>query len=332
MEVIPKFVKTRSPTTPKPWITPLYKLALQMYSKSHGLLPDYGVQFLFSPKTHFAIMPQSKINWKLFFLYSFSITQHILSLYALIHKYCYTQSHYQAYSTLDVLQTAILLMVLVWRVFLSDIVRLSFILEKEFGFCLNTLITANTKINKTKNIYKDYSGWLLVYLQLGLWIFGTPLPFILRFLKFDVWYTIFQEMGINQEVWFVWGFTLFVSAFSDITIGIRDIMAELLIIFAFLLSGEAYVAAIKEATQINPNSPRGLHSYICLMIIFKRMSIVESCVSGCFVIFSLIILSIFIWITVNCFRIVPLFMVAIFGAAFIGGLGIALFLISSFVA
>ncbi len=90
------------------------------------------------------------------------------------------------------------------------------------------------------------------------------------------------------------------------------------------------MASIQDITKHNRNSRRGLHGYICLMIVFKRIVSVQSWLAGCFVIFSLIVLSIFCWITVNCFGIVPFFMVAVFGAAFIGGLAIALFLIWSF--
>lgn len=60
------------------------------------------------------------------------------------------------------------------------------------------------------------------------------------------------------------------------------------------------------------------------------MSKAQSCEAGSFLLFSIIILSRFSWITVNCFSVVPILMVSFFGGGFIGSLGIAMFLINSF--
>ncbi len=133
---------------PYPWITPIYILALKMYSKSHGLLPHYGVQFKISKQQSFPNMPAPKINWSIIVYYLFSMSQHILTLYALIHKYQSIRLEHQAYQTSDVLQTAFLIMILVWRILLSDIVRFNFLLDRDFALGINKLITGN------KNIWK----------------------------------------------------------------------------------------------------------------------------------------------------------------------------------
>lgn len=303
---------------PRPWITRLYKLAITMYSQSHGKLPQYGVQFKTSKQNSFPCISLPKINRKGFLLYAFGICQHLLTFCTLILKHRNVKSHQLKYTTLDILQTSFLIISTIWLGWLSDLFRFVFFMERKSVACtFKTLITANQFTNTTVSIYKDYSGWLLVYLQFGLWIFGTPLPFILRYGNMDPWFVIFQELGFNQGVWFLWTLSFILSIFHDKCVVQRDLVPELLICFAFVLSGESHMVSIQKATKSYPNNISGLKAYITLMIICKRLSVFKSCLSGCCVVYSTPMLSLFCWISVNCFRIVPLFMVAMSWAAFI---------------
>ncbi len=200
-----------------------------MYSKTHGRLPSYGVQFKVSLQTSFPSISQPQLTWKIFGLYTFSMCQHLLTAYTLILKHRYIKSHQLKYTSLDILQTSFLILATVWRGLLSDIARFVFLLERQTVSCdFNALITSNKFTNMDVGIYKDYSGWLLVYLQVGVWIFGTPVPFISRYEGIDPWFVIFQELGLNQNGWFLWSLTLFMSAYHDICLIQRDVLPSCL--------------------------------------------------------------------------------------------------------
>jgi len=238
------------------------------------------------------------------------------------------------YVSSDILQTSFLILNTIWGGLLSDIARIVFLLErKTIASTFNTLIAANKSANKNVSIFKDYSGWLLVYLQLGMWIFGTSYPFAVRFKEMDPWLVIFQELGLHvsgtQSSWFLWMLSFLMTALQDICIFQRDMVVEMLICFAFLLSGEAHMSSILKTTKSHPDRIGGLKAYINLMIIFKRLTIFLSYIAGCYVLFGLLMSTMFCWIAVNCYGIVPLVMVAMSAAAFIGGLGIAVILIGS---
>jgi len=75
MEIFQKKHNKISPIIPHPWIIPTYKLALRMYSLTHGHLLSYGVQFKLSKHSNFPSMSHPKITWKIFILYGFNINK-----------------------------------------------------------------------------------------------------------------------------------------------------------------------------------------------------------------------------------------------------------------
>jgi len=100
----------------------------------------------------------------------------------------------------------------------------------------------------------------------------------------DPWYVIFEELGLNvssvNRSWFLWMLSFLITAIHDICIAQRDIVPQMLICFAFLLSGDSSMRSILAETKINPENLKGLKGYIRLMIVLKRLSIFQSWTAG----------------------------------------------------
>lgn len=218
-------------------------------------------------------------------------------------------------------------MILVWQVLVSEIVCLYFLLDGDLSLSINKLINVNKNINSKFSYCKDHTGFRMATRLLSDWIIVTGNTFTINFRIWKMWYLVcyIPGAGNEQKICFLWTCSHFLTSFSDFFISLREILQARFINFAFSHSGEAFMASIldsKKITQIIQKTSVFIYVWWKFAKGCQKFKAVKQVTS----LFTLIILSRFIWITVNGFIVVPTLMLAVFGAGFIGGLWIGLFL------
>ncbi len=317
MEILNVHQVTHVKVVPDPWITPMYIAALRIYQRTFGRLPHYGVQIILT-ETNIPQMIEPKLAWSHCIPIIFYLFQFVLITFSLTSKSINTTD--DKHSLVYILQCTMLLFTYIWQIVICNLTRISiFSNGQTFTNYLNYLMSANVQVTKPKYKLSDITGLILVYLNLITVVFGTPLPLVLRYMKVDIWYLLFSDLGFlkaYQTSWWYWILSLLLSSYSY-AYGGRDLIIIVTIVFGILISGEGHLSAIIRASK---HFCLNQKEYTKLLTIFNGISIAHSSIALYLVMFSLIINCLVLWAAIICFHAGLIAMVATFVSIFIGGM------------
>lgn len=308
--------------TPYPWITQLYIFALKFHQNTYGRLPNCSFQITISPD-NIPCLSSPKL--------SLSSAIFLLTLYALealgIYVHCtwLLKPDNEPLTGTQIVQIGVSIAYLSWGLQLCIIVRHEIMRGGAlYANALNQLIQEELSINVQKPFVSDYCGCLLLYLMIGCSIFGLPAGFILRYVDVDTWLMIFQRLNLAPDSAFSWIISLALSSLQLI-FGVRDLIVFCFTVFATLLAVEGHLKALEQHKGSFQDELNVVREYSRLKLLYDRVAGVTNNMSMQILVFSQIILTTFLWISINCVDIVPLFITAATSAAFVGGLGLAWF-------
>ncbi len=145
----------------------------------------------------------------------------------------------------------------------------------------------------------------------------------------DPYVTTFAKLGlsINPSLQII---AYLLTTFTVVYIVLHDLIAIVFLATFSYLAIQSYLKYIIKICRKPIYSHKALTYYVQIRIIYNLHS--ECVHSSIFImtVYTLIILTIFLWLTVSCSNVVPIFIELCFGAAFIGGLGLITFLMRIF--
>lgn len=314
--------------TPFPWISPFFKYSLKFYQNSYGRLPHFGIQIILSDNGITPLMFEPKVTSGTIPVLIFLCVQSILSIYSLVSMISNFSTSENRH--LDILRIVMQIFISVWTLIVSILTRINFLRDgKLFCSCANYFFSANTNKRQLSKKHFDFVGLVLLYISVVAVIVVIPLPFVLRFMKLDVWHIIFQELGLfTNDSGFMWTLSLTFTSISYLLFAVRDYVAIMTLDISLVLSVEGFISAIRVMSETNYRNLCILKAYVTTRMMFNRIAELYSTQTLFFVVFSLIMDSLFLWIIVNCFHIIHILMVEIFAVGLFGGLGVTVLLLN----
>lgn len=306
-----------------------------MFRATYGCLPSLGYDITFSVKPKFPLVPPQNINrWTKILNAKYSFAFIVITLVLVVKILNGTSLNSQ-----EILKVEFLI-VYFGLLFLVNGARLSFFISrKQASQAINFLLRKKFVNHKPKYrnvpILLDFPGLLLAYYMIGVNIFGIPMPMFICLLKLDGGFAIIETLVPN----FVMSYFDYNSAFafairilvqSTLTFySLRDLSVILFTTISCYLAIATRIVFMQKILQCwSSNGERRVLS------LYKELRLEHSCcqyylnrIAFLLVLFSQIILSSFLWITLKCYNIVPVFIILTFGAAFVGGLGLTIFLL-----
>lgn len=317
----------------EPWLTPVLAMSLKMFEKTYGKLPGLGGDFKFN-SLGIPYVPLRKADWKNTVLHSLLQAQLLLLLLGLRKLIFVTRK----FSGPDLVEIVIVTLALVFIFTMLNIRRNIIRSGRLYAIGLNLIFQSGSTThrrnklanNKISTIFNDIPGLLLFYYMLGVITLGPPMPFVLNYLKIDVYTTTFSRLDIESNiVTQILAFLLLM--FTMFYVVIHDLSAVLLAGVFSYLAIQSYLKAFLKLGREARNTHKVLGYYIQLRLIYNLYA--KYFHNGIFsmIVFSQISITIFLWITINGFKVVPKFVVITFGLSFFGGVGLVMFLMRIFV-
>lgn len=301
--------------SPCPWKTQLFALSVKLYDKSYSYLPPGAFDIRIKECNIVTFLQPKNMFGNLLYVSLFAL-QTVLG-FVVLAKFVTSRSS-RSLDSFELVQIGI--SVLFWDLFISILIRgESFKDAKHREIAINQLLQGS-KQHLTKSIFVDYCGWLLVYLNLGMIFLGTPTPFVAGYINIDLWHMIFAEFG------FVTGDSYLLTILSNILsvvlfiLGARDFMVFMPLAFGIILSIEGHLMSMY---AYNPRNQKDQSVYMAYYHLQTLYSVIRELYNKWImytILFSQIVLTVLIWMAVNCVAILPWFIVLMCGAAFVGGL------------
>jgi hypothetical protein len=178
-------------------------------------------------------------------------------------------------------------------------------------------------------IVTDPPGLLLIYYMTGCLIFGLALSAVLFYNDLDPYVTTFTKLGLTMNPYLLI-VSYLLSTFTIVYLVLHNLTVIVFLAIFSYLAIQSYLKFLIIIYRKSINSKIVLSYYVQIRLVYNLYS--ECVHSSIFImtVYTLGLLTLFLWLAVNCANVVPLFIVLCFGAAFIGGLGLIVFLMQIF--
>lgn len=312
--------------------------SFRLYHKTFGRVPPFlanvKVTKCLVPKTNLKDPPEvvltaefsvlscttnSKLELLLMFFYT-------LTTCAVLLKLCLYPSH----SALSTMQLAFAMFNLI-SIMLATTTAYGLTCQtKMFQLGANALLSnlPNFPTDSTKSNQIDTKGLVMFYYLLGMLVFYYPVTIIVWYLHFDPLSVVLSYMfDAGNSTGYIYAFLRLSALIVNVLVlwaVPRGFGVCLFVIIMFLSSTDNYLEAIGRSK--NCDKLHILQHYQNLTIIYNAIRLVFGCVALGLVVTSQLLLVQLAWFCINCFAVIPFFIVISFGAAFVGGLGIAILL------
>ncbi len=224
---------------------------------------------------------------------------------------------------MDIVQNGIVFLFIIWLLVICVLARLEMFLDRvDFSNGINKLTLANSQTRIPGGFLKDIPGFVLVNHVIFISLFGTMMPYVLRYLHCDFWYVIFQELGFNMESWIIWTISLIISVVYYDLISLRDMETEVLLCYAVFMSVDGHLSAISDCSGSSRQSHIQVKAYKELVITYNRVAPASNNIALYAIVFSMVALSEFIWIALKYFDVIPLILFLTFMDGFVVGLAL----------
>jgi len=152
---------------------------------------------------------------------------------------------------------------------------------------------------------------LLLYTIIGCTVFVAPCPLLLTLLGVDPFSSVISVLLLDHPYYHTISDMLYTAAVSligfsfGLYIVYKQVLVFVVIETVFGITSTSLVSTLKESVDLS--SQKVMKGFCAFQVIFKISNKFTSDVTGTLVVFSFIICSLFPWLWIRCFYILPFF-------------------------
>lgn len=313
------------------WLTPQILKAYKIFDWTYGIFPgdsfDTSLTKIGNPHYHpFQSTWGSKLHQFCISLLAFVLGFMLLKRFT---------EHNQMPTGKEIVQLGMVLFYFAWALMFLLTRRQADQTDGLLSIGINKFLDVSQQKLPLKNIppMQDYAGLLLLYFVIGMNILGTPLPFVLWKMKLDPMLYLFEHFLKPAEMHYLKFLPLAISASAFIGCAIHDLTVLVFICVTTFLAIQARLETLLRLLTRKEESAycqREIQKLVlkCYREMLVLYAAVEKPLSNIMmynVVFSQLLLTQLLWIAVNCYGQIHMFIVMSCGSAFVGGLGLIMF-------
>lgn len=313
----------------KPWCTPLIVKSLKLYIKTYGQFPSCQFDISLTSE-NIPYVPLLKPTWLSRFAHFYLKCFCCIAAITILNQILLLSSPNSVVSKENIIRLGGLISLHSWLgamlVLRHNFAKQGCIVAECFNICTESKYLRKRSI-KSKSTFQDTAGLLLAYYMLGVLVFGPPLPFLLSYFHLSPTLVILQNFRFNvssfssqllillQDIWIVEYF------------GIHDLSVACFLAICNFLATQRHIETLRfYQTKHYLYRDIVLKYYMQITIVYSAYAKYVNDDIFALVIFSQIVLTGFVWLSINCGKLLPMFLICCFSCAFVGGLGLALYI------